>query len=68
MQGELPDLMGAKEAAEHLGVLSPNLMTTKGIEDCASQQLACGRIFLAADVRRLARRRRRQREQREAKR
>lgn len=55
----MPKLMGSKEAADYLGISSSNLDRQVGLPK-PHQTLACGRIWLAEDIR-LFRKRRRKR-------
>lgn len=60
---EVPALMGAREAAEELGVKTPNLRKVAGLPD-PEQELASGPVWRASDIRALARRRRQKGEDR----
>lgn len=53
-----PELMGAREAAEVLGVKRPNLRTLVGIPEPV-QELASGPVWLASDIREFAQERER---------
>ncbi len=52
----VPELMGAKEAAAALGVKVPNLRRTSGVPEPV-QELASGPLWVAAQIRALARER-----------
>jgi hypothetical protein len=49
----MPELMGAKEAAEHLGVKGPNLYKLSGVSGVPQQKTARGTVYLAPAVRAL---------------
>lgn len=49
---KLPEVMGAKEACETLGVLSANLRKIKELPE--PRQLASGPVWRADEIRRLA--------------
>lgn len=53
---KVPELMGAKEAAAELGVLQTNLRTIKGLP-APVQKIGATTLWLAADIRRLAKER-----------
>jgi hypothetical protein len=52
----VPKLMGAREAAERLGVLTPNLHKVPGLPKPV-QRLASGPVWRASDIHALARKR-----------
>ena len=53
----MPEVMGAKEAAEYLGVLRPNLYKTIGKTPVPQQQTERGTVYLADGIRTLKERR-----------